>query len=374
MPQTKKHSQRIVFLSSSDELRFPYEHLLKRISLTVDWFETIDGFLSAPHKTAPVAVVVDIDLLSRPLEPHLEHLRMLFPHSELIAISSVDSAQIALLCTRSGMSDYLLKPISPEELLWCIKKSIQKTELFQKLQDPEANFVRALTQISACSTPSLIRLTTIEFLSAFFYAEGAAWITISKTEPDVVCSIPKGMSPKDIRTHLPDFDLSVAPPPAVSWLQKNKTDGVLLTCLDNQEAILFWGMKNKTTEEKLLKSKILLEHTELSLLNLEKFEEIKQQTFIDELTGLYNSRYLKYAIATSINKCKGRDKNFGVLFIDIDYFKSINTEHGHIAGSEFLIAIGKSIRNTVREIDPVFRYGGDEFIVVLNDTPQEGAL
>jgi len=119
--------------------------------------------------------------------------------------------------------------------------------------------------------------------------------------------------------------------------------------------------------------KTLLEHAELSLLNLEKFEEIKQVTFIDELTGLYNSRYLKYSLANSIQKSKHAEKPFSVLFIDVDHFKVVNTSHGHLVGSDFLVAIGKSIKNTVRESDPVFRYGGDEFIVILPDLEEEGA-
>jgi two-component system cell cycle response regulator len=374
MSQTnKKLSQRVVFLCATDEMRYPYEAQLKKVSLAVDWFTNLEDYQQSRAEENPLAVIVDIDLLSRPLEPHLENLRQVFPHSDLIALSGSDSAQTALLCIRSGMTDYLLKPISPEELLWSVKKAIQRTELFQKLQDPEANFVRALTHISGCSTPSLIRLSTLEFLKSFVAAEAAAWISLNEETTKVLCSIPRGISPVDLQQNLPHIDLKLSPPPALSWSEKARSGRVFLTCLDNKEAVLLWGASERLEEEKLLKAKTLLEHSELSLLNLQKFEEIKQQTFVDELTGLYNSRYLKFSISNSINRCKGQDKSFAVLFIDVDYFKSVNTQHGHVVGSDFLVAIGKSIRNTVREIDPVFRYGGDEFIVILNDSSQEGA-
>jgi diguanylate cyclase (GGDEF)-like protein len=95
--------------------------------------------------------------------------------------------------------------------------------------------------------------------------------------------------------------------------------------------------------------------------------QFKKQTFLDDLTGLYNSRYLKYAITNSILRCKKPNDKFSVLFIDVDHFKMINDKNGHLVGSEFLVAIGRTIRNAIRNLDPVFRYGGDEFVVLLND-------
>jgi len=164
---SKRSQQTVLFLGASDEMRHPYESLLARMNLKAEWVTSLEE-LSQTKREIPLAIIVDIDSLSRPLEPHLENLRFHFPKSEMIAISSVDSAPTALLVIRSGFSDFLLKPISPEELHWSIKKAIQKNELFQKLQEPETQLVRALTQISSSSTPSLVRLSTLEFLQGFF--------------------------------------------------------------------------------------------------------------------------------------------------------------------------------------------------------------
>jgi diguanylate cyclase (GGDEF)-like protein len=366
-----KNQQTVLFLGASEEMRHPYESLFSKMNLKAEWVTSF-GELSQNKTDTPLAVIIDIDSLSRPLEPHLENLRFDFPKSEMIAISSVDSAPTALLVIRSGFSDFLLKPISPEELHWSIKKAIQKNELFQKLQEPETQLVRALTQISSSSTPSLVRLSTMEFLQDFFKSKGAGWISFKEPDTTIMCSYPKGADENEIRNILTQLKKTNSPPPAVTW-STNENQHIFLSCLENTQGVLIWGIPNKIQEETLLLSKTLLEHAELSLLNLEKFEEVKQLTFVDELTGLYNSRYLRHALASAINRSKTKFKNFSVLFIDVDYFKSINTAHGHIVGSDFLIAIGRSIKNSVRETDVVFRYGGDEFVVILNEMELEGA-
>lgn len=137
-------------------------------------------------------------------------------------------------------------------------------------------------------------------------------------------------------------------------------------------SILLWGV-DKSELGHLSMAKLIQEHGDLCLLNLQKFEELKQQTFVDDLTGLYNSRFLKFAITNAIMKCRDPSQSFSILFIDVDHFKQVNDKHGHVIGSEFLVAIGKTIKNAVRGIDPAFRYGGDEFVVILHNSDTEGA-
>lgn len=362
----------VLFIGADQELRHPYDRFLQVNSLRSQWIPLIDDWGSS--KEAPLAVVVDIDSLEKPLESQLETFRYTFPDSDLVALSGIDSASIALLVIRSGFSDFLLKPVSPEELIWSIKKSLQKREAFQKLHEPGTQIVRALTQISSTSTPSLVKLTALDFLKDFYHAKGAAWLELqqNKTWTTQVLS-PKGAQITPVLEGLSKNNDLRALPPVSSYLLENERS-ILFSVSKSKEAVLVFGVEETLSEESLIVGKNLVEHAELTLLNLEKFEEIKQVTFIDELTGLYNSRYLKYSLANSIQKSNHTQKPFSVLFIDVDHFKIVNTSHGHLVGSDFLIAIGKSIKNTVRDTDPVFRYGGDEFIVILPDLEEEGAL
>ncbi len=91
----------------------------------------------------------------------------------------------------------------------------------------------------------------------------------------------------------------------------------------------------------------------------------EEMLLVDELTGLYNMRYLDRAIDHEILRSQRFNVPFSILFIDLDNFKKVNDVHGHLVGSELLKATGSSIKDAVREVDSVIRYGGDEFIAIL---------
>ncbi|HMN69248.1 MAG TPA: GGDEF domain-containing protein [Bdellovibrionales bacterium] len=101
--------------------------------------------------------------------------------------------------------------------------------------------------------------------------------------------------------------------------------------------------------------------------------EAKNQSYLDELTGLYNQRYLPMALEHEIQRSKREKSQFTLLFLDIDYFKMVNDGRGHWVGSRLLMELGKVLKSQVRSCDYTFRYGGDEFIVVLGNTSMENS-
>jgi diguanylate cyclase (GGDEF)-like protein len=94
----------------------------------------------------------------------------------------------------------------------------------------------------------------------------------------------------------------------------------------------------------------------------------------DSLTGLYNRKKLDDILADQFARFRRNHRPFAVLMLDLDNFKSINDNHGHVAGDEVLANVAAILKQSVRNIDHVARYGGEEFVVVLVETALDAAL
>jgi diguanylate cyclase (GGDEF)-like protein len=106
-----------------------------------------------------------------------------------------------------------------------------------------------------------------------------------------------------------------------------------------------------------------------SLSNLDnKNREIQELVITDKLTGLYNRHYLLSVLEDELFRCERKEYIFSLLMLDIDDFKSINDIYGHLSGDAMLSELGIMIKNVLRKYDRCFRYGGEEFVIVLPET------
>ena len=116
---------------------------------------------------------------------------------------------------------------------------------------------------------------------------------------------------------------------------------------------------------------IIGEQLALFLANLKMRETLRRQSTRDQLTELYNRRYMEETLAREISRATRVNSTIGVMMIDVDYFKKFNDEYGHEAGDSILKQVGKLMTDSFRASDVVCRYGGEEFLVMMPDASIE---
>lgn len=94
-------------------------------------------------------------------------------------------------------------------------------------------------------------------------------------------------------------------------------------------------------------------------------ELLKKLSETDTLTGIYNRKKLKENLEDAIKKSKRYDEIFSIVLLDIDYFKKVNDNHGHLMGDKVLVTVAKIISENIRDVDLLARWGGEEFVVLL---------
>ena len=119
---------------------------------------------------------------------------------------------------------------------------------------------------------------------------------------------------------------------------------------------------------------VLADYAAIAIENARHVQRIHELTITDDCTSLYNARHLNFMLDTEIYRSHRYAFEFSLIFLDLDHFKNINDTYGHLVGSKLLAEIGEAIKINCRLIDLAFRYGGDEFVVLLPQTSKENAL
>ncbi|MEP9411780.1 MAG: diguanylate cyclase [Candidatus Brocadia sp.] len=149
-------------------------------------------------------------------------------------------------------------------------------------------------------------------------------------------------------------------------LQKDGTEFPIemsLSVWRNDEQCFFTGIIRDITERKRMERCLL-----------EANKKLEELSIRDSLTNVYNRRYVYRVLDGEFQRAKRYKRPFSCLLIDVDYFKKINDQHGHLFGDRVLVDLASVLLKITRSTDVISRFGGEEFLVILPDIEMEGAL
>jgi diguanylate cyclase (GGDEF)-like protein len=308
----------------------------------------------------------------------IDAAKLLDANIGVVVITALDEVPSAVRAIRSGATDYLVKPITPEALQLAVQRCLSTRELLAENQSLRAHvrLFESCQRIAGTLDRARLLPLALETLATECGATGA--ILAERTgSGSWICSGAHGLT-LDAGAKLMEAALPALADLAAGHVQQialpagaEPPRALVIPVAD--EAVLGAAVipiGASPSAERLALAELVARYTGLALHNLGRLEEARDLAYVDDLTQLFNTRYLDL----TLNRELDGGKPFSVLFLDLDRFKTVNDEHGHLSGSQLLVEVGRVLRSCVRDEDVIVRYGGDEYVVVLVGIDAGGGL
>jgi diguanylate cyclase (GGDEF)-like protein len=306
--------------------------------------------------------------------------KQLDPNLEVVMITALDKVDPAVRAMKSGASDYLVKPVTPEALQHAVHRSLATRALLAENMTLRGHL--KLFEVCQRLSATLDRDRLVPMgLAAVAATSGAPTALLAEVAPDGswILSGAHGLeyqSAADLleaaRAHLAGLS---GPDPRQLELAVAGQATRRAFCLPLVDeagtvgAALAFPVEEPDpgTRER---AAFLARHLALALRNLGRLKQVEHLAYLDDLTHLYNTRYLEMVLERELAGVRP----FTLLFLDLDHFKAVNDQHGHLSGSRMLVEVARVLRACVRDEDVLVRYGGDEYVTVLTGIDSGGGL
>lgn len=314
----------------------------------------------------------------------LQFSKAVAPLTEVIVITALDKVDPAVRAIKNGASDYLLKPVGPDVLSHAVTRALTTRALLKENKALRRHLSLMETGQRIATTLDRERLAQTACASFASTCQTNAAAIVMRSDAGLTVEGAFGLS----EAQRESFAAALAPTLA-AWVNAPPASGAALGALDGFTHVhavpatdngRFLGAMvllhtAALTEADQESAAVLASHLGLALRNLGRFSEVEDLIYLDELTHLFNSRYLESALGREFKRAADGDLlTFSLLFLDLDHFKNVNDTHGHLVGSKLLVETGRVLKGCVRDNDVCCRWGGDEFVVLLRNTDSGGAL
>ncbi len=426
--------QKILIIEDHKDMLMILRRFLEEDHFAVVSSENAENGLKILEQENPDLVLLDLML---PGMSGLEALKIIKNSNEsgsytpVIIISAKSATEDIITGLELGADDYLTKPFNLDELKARIDTALriknlndnlrnktleleqankQINQLYQQLLEKNQELRRNVFNLNSLFEISLELSSILEFdrlvnsilltLVGQFSCKNALFLLTSKVKPDLLEPVnSKGFHQKELERfaiHRSDPLIeSLGKNPAAKSISalhlelKNRSSALdrlknlgleFITPIMVQnrlEGLIALGQRlsgrslDRTEWEHL---GILSNIISIAIANSLLYNEIKQLSYTDGMTGLHNFRYFKLRLNEEVVRHKRMKTDLSLLILDVDHFKNYNDTLGHPAGDEVLKKFAQILRQTARENDIVARYGGEEFAVILPGTTKAGAV
>ncbi|MFC2078431.1 diguanylate cyclase domain-containing protein [Candidatus Bipolaricaulota bacterium] len=360
-------SIRILYMEDDPGLARLVQKRLKRAGYPTDVAE--DGEKGVEQYQAGEYDVLIVDQ-NMPVLSGLKVLEVLSQEGELpptIMLTGTGSEETAVEAMKLGASDYVVKDAAAgflDLLPPVIERILKQYRLVEERQRAENALRESESRFRAVAETAIDAIVSIDSCGRITFWNRGASMIFGYNEADVL-----GRP----FTMLIDETYHRANEPAMSFFSVSgevrtdrgvesrgrRRDGTIVPI---ELSLSNWGTASGTFYTVIVRD--ITERKEYET-------ELSRMAHTDALTGTFNRHYLAELIDQEFRRAKRYNHPIGFLMIDVNRFKQINDELGHHAGDEVLIEISHLLVQTMRESDFVFRYGGDEFLVILPETNGE---
>jgi diguanylate cyclase (GGDEF)-like protein len=320
----------------------------------------------------------------------LSRVRESDPTIDVIMVTGNANLESAIFALKHGARDYLIKPVNPDEFRHSVAQCLEQRRLLDENEELKnmLNLFQASQTIAGCLELDRIYHLLVDAVAreigvsrsiGLFLEDnllmvkevkgmtaGAAEYYRETILAHVTKQMPRSHMMTRIRLHgaPPSSDESDAGIREVCLIfarNKDALQGIIAVFNDPGARLPDFHTRKKNIL-------FLMEQAALAFENAETYSHAKDMLFIDDLSGLFNYRYLEVALDRELKRAERYASHLSILFLDMDAFKQVNDTHGHLVGSRVLKEMGALLKKSVREVDVVIRYGGDEYTIILVET------
>ncbi len=372
---------RILLVDDEKVSRALYSDYLSEAGHSVSAVGSLEEAKGALSTDVYDAVVTDLILPKGDGMEILQHAKENYPGIEVIVITALNKVDPAVRAIKSGAAEYLVKPVAPEALQHAVMRALTTRQLLRENEQLRRDVELLETGQRIATTLDKERLMATA-CSSFAQVTRADAVLLHIRQSsggfrlEGLHGIDKGSETPYAAAVQPFFDETATAPFSVDSIPSPYRTALVYPARDANTTYGFTVLLFRASmpENSRPSANYLSRHLGLALRNLDRFTEVEDLAYLDDLTHLFNLRYLDLVLSREINDSKDGKDTFSLLFLDLDYFKSVNDTHGHLVGSKLLVEVARIIKGCVRDNDVVVRFGGDEYVILLHSTDSGGAL